>query len=286
MNTDLDRKLRTSVVYLSRLILMSLFAVFITLPFFWIIPTGFKPMDRVFADLSPFSIKAFVPSPFTVEPLITLFKGGFAQSIFITILVAVATIAAGILVNSMAGFSFARFDFPAKRLLFIMVIMSFLIPFEAVVVPLFLTIQALGWLNTIMALVLPLVANGLCIFLFRQFYLGIPQDLVDAALVDGSSWVRIYWNVFVPISAPAAIIAGMLLFLSQWQSFFWPLLAAKTESLRMMQVSIAYLTRSEHEVFWNRIAVASFITAIVPLFMIFPLQRYFVRGITTSGLKA
>lgn len=286
MDRDINRVLRESIKYTLRVILMLLFAIFIALPFLWIIPTGFKPLDRVFADLSPFSIKAFVPAPFTVEPLITLLKGGFAQSLLITIVVALATIATGILINSMAGFSFARFDFPAKNLLFVLVIMSFLIPFEAVVVPLFLTIQALGWLNTIMALIVPLVANGLCIFLFRQFYMGIPQDLVDAALVDGSSWVRIYWDVFVPISTPAAIIAGMILFLSQWQSFFWPLLAAKTESLRMMQVSIAYLTRSEHVVFWNRIAVASFITAVVPLFMIFPLQKYFVRGIATSGLKA
>ena len=214
-----------------------------------------------------------------------LWQGGFAQSILTTVLVALATIAVGLLINSMAGFSFAKFNFPGKHFLFLLVIVSFLIPFEAVVIPLFLTVRALGWLNTFLALIVPAIANGLCIFLFRQFYIGIPGDLVDAALIDGSSWLRVYWSIFVPLSRPAAIIAGMLLFLSQWQAFFWPLLAAKTESLRMMQVSIAYLTRSEHVLFWNRIAVASFITAIIPLFIFLPLQRYFVGGIAAGGLK-
>ena len=272
-------------VEIVRIFLMLLFLIFISVPFLWIAVTSFKPNDRVMADVAPFSLRTFVPVPFTFEAFQNLFAGGFQKSILITVFVGLTTVFFGVILNSMAGFSFAKFDFPGKRLLFGLVLISFLVPFEAIAVPLYLTIQKLGWGDTIYALIVPALAHGLSIFLFRQFFMGIPSDLVDAAIIDGAGWFKIFWKIFLPISKPAMITAGLLLFLSQWQSFIWPLIAVQSKNLRMVQVAIAYSTAVENVLYWNRFAAAAFLVGIIPLFLIFPLQKYYVRGISTSGLK-
>jgi ABC-type glycerol-3-phosphate transport system permease component len=273
------------VLHALRILFMSIYAAFIFLPFLWMFSNAFKPNDRVMADLTPLSIWTFVPRPFTVQPVLDLFAGGLGRSILVTVIVAGFTILGGILINSMAGFSFAKFRFPGKEAFFALVVVSFLIPFEAIAVPLFVTIQRLGWMNTVYALIIPALANGLCIFMFRQFFMDLPDELVDAALIDGAGWTRIYSSLFMPLSRSACITAGFLLFLSQWQAFIWPLLVASSKDLRMVQVLIAFLTKEEFRVFWNKTAAAGFIVALVPLLVILPFQKYFVRGITMTGIK-
>jgi multiple sugar transport system permease protein/putative chitobiose transport system permease protein len=268
-----------------RFFFMTLYALFIFLPFVWMIANGFKPNDRVMADLLPISIKTFIPDPVTLEAFAELVKGGLFRSVIVTMLVSGSTILLGLFINSMAGFSFAKFHFPGKGVLFTLVVGSFLIPFEAIAVPLYITIQRLNWINTAYALVVPAISNGLCIFLFRQFFMDIPDDFVHAAMIDGAGWARIYLRIFLPLSVPVLITAGFLLFLSQWQAFIWPLLSAPSKELRLVQVFIAYLTREEYRVFWNRIAAAGFVIALIPLLVIYPMQKYFIRGVTMSGIK-
>lgn len=268
-----------------RVFLMVLFFIFIVIPFLWAAVSAFKVNDRIMADLAPFSVTTFLPIPFTFEALQFLVEGGFFYSMLLTVLVGVTTVICGIILNSMAGFSFATFQFPGKRFLFVLVLISFLVPFEAIAVPLYMTIQQLGWGDTLLALIVPAIAHGLCIFLFNQFFLGIPSELVDAALIDGAGWFNIFWRIFLPLSKPVMISAGLLLFLSQWQAFVWPLIAVQSKDLRMIQVAIAYLSQDENVLYWNRFTAAAFFTGIIPLFLIFPLQKYYVRGISTSGLK-
>jgi len=265
--------------------LMILFLLFIVTPFIWTLSSSFKPEYQIMADTVPFSWKTFIPIPFSIKAFKNLFYSSFSQSIILTIFVGLITVLVGIFINSMAGFAFTVFNFPGKKILFAMVIISFLIPFEAIAIPLYITVRRLGWLNTIYALIIPTIANGLSIFLFRQFFLGIPNDLKEAALLDGAGWFRIYWQIYLPLSKPAAISAGMLLFLSQWQSFVWPLIAVQSEKLRMIQVSIVYLTTSEHQILWGEQLASCVIAAIIPLILIFPFQKYFIKGISTSGLK-
>ena len=129
------------------------------------------------------------------------------------------------------------------------------------------------------------VASGLSIFLFRQFFLGLPKDLVEAARIDGAGWFRIYSRLFMPLSKPAVITAGMLLFISQWQAIVWPLLAVQSKRLRLVQVAIAFMSRDEYTVFWNQLSAASVLTALIPLLLMIPFQKYYVRGISSTGLK-
>ena len=277
--------MKINISEIIRIALIFLFAIFILLPLIWATISAFKPMDRIMADAIPLSWKTFIPTPFTLGAFKYLYESNFRQSILLTIFVGLSTVFVGILLNSMAGFSFAIFNFPGKKILFTIVIVTFLIPFEAIAIPLYMLVRKLGWINTIYALIIPAISNGLSIFLFRQFFLGIPNDLKEAAIIDGAGWFRIYWQIYLPLAKPAAISAGLLLFLSQWQAFVWPLLATQSVNLRMVQVWIAYSTVTEYTVIWNYLLAAGVITAIIPIILIFPLQKFFIRGISTSGLK-
>jgi len=266
-------------------VVLFVFGVFVIVPFLWTLVSSFKPMNAILRDVAPFSIKTFIPSPFTIDSYKQLFSGGFMESIFFSIIVGVLTIAAGILINSTAGFAFAKFNFPGKKFVFMLVLISFLIPFEAIAVPLFIIVRWLNLLNSLGALLLPMVANGLCVFLFYQFFKNIPTDLMEAAIIDGASWWRIYWQIFLPLSKPAVVSASLLLFLSQWQSFLWPLVSVQSQNMRMVQVAIAYLTINERTTLLHVLLAAAVMSSIIPLLVIFPLQRYYIRGFVTSGMK-
>jgi len=232
--------MKINISEIIRIALIFLFAIFIFLPLIWAIVSAFKPMDRIMADTIPLSWKTFIPTPFTLDAFKYLSESNFIQSILVTVFVGLVTVFAGLLLNSMAGFSFAIFNFPGKKILFTIVIVTFLIPFESIALPLYMLVRKLGWINTIYALIIPAISNGLTIFLFRQFFLGIPNDLKEAA---------------------------------------------QSVNLRMVQVWIAYSTVTEFTVIWNYLLAAAVITAIIPIILIFPLQKFFIRGISTSGLK-
>ena len=254
-------------------------------PFLWAVVSSFKPLSKIFADVVPFSWKAFVPSPFTVEAYVELFTNtGFLKAMANTFYVSFMVVVFGILLNALAGFAFAKLDFPGKNTLFVMVMFSFMIPFEAIAIPLYGVVRDLGWLNTYRALIIPGIANGLTVFMFRQFFAGIPSELMEAAVVDGASMLRIFATIFLPLSKPALVGAGLLLFVSQWEAFLWPLIAANTEQVRVIQVAIAYIN-TQFSTFWNQIFAGSVIAGLVPLLLIFPLQKYYVKGLSGTGIK-
>lgn len=161
---------------------------------------------------------------------------------------------------------------------------TFLIPVDLTAIPRYILINDLGWLNTWQGLIVPGLANSLVIFLFRQFFEEIPQDLIDAARVDGASWTRLFFIIILPLSTPVLITAALLLFLSQWDSFFWPLLVAPRPELRVVQVEISNAI-AEYQTLWNQLLAGSMLAAIIPILLLLPFQRYYVRAITASGLK-
>jgi multiple sugar transport system permease protein/putative chitobiose transport system permease protein len=265
-------------------LILVLFTLFSLLPLLWAFSSSFKPLDAVMSDVTTFRPRAFLPVPFTLEAYSALFKAGFGRSVLNTVFVGLSTIALGIVVCSLAAFAFAKINFPFKNLLFILVLVSFMVPFEAIAIPLYLVAQSIGILNTMYALILPGIANGLVIFLFRQFFMGIPNELLEAAFIDGASWIKIFWKIVLPLSKPALVSASLFLFIFQWESFMWPLIAIHEKNLRVIQVALAYL-RTQYLTFWNQVFAGVVIGAVVPLLLIFPLQSYYIRAITLSGLK-
>ncbi len=259
-------------------------AVFI-LPLMWAIAASFSPNQEVFKYAYPFSWRALLPSNFTLAAYKNLFARDFGVALSNTFVLGMIVVFVGGVVNSMAGFAFARFNFRGKRLLFVAIILiTFLIPIDLTAIPRFILISELKWINTWPALIVPGLANSLVIFLFRQFFEEIPQDLIDAARVDGASWFSVFYRIVLPLSRPVLITAALLMFLSQWDSFFWPLLVAPHPALRVVQVEIA-ISIGEYQTLWNELLAGSMLAAIVPILLLLPFQRYYIQAITSSGLK-
>ncbi len=264
------------------LVLMGLIITLV--PFVWPAASSFKSNETIFSDLAPFTFKAFLPGNDLSAYQIIFSEKGFAAVIFRTLVVSFITVALGIFVNSLAGFAFAFFDFPGKSILFLIVLLSFSIPFEAIAIPLFILMRQLGWYDTYYALILPAVASGLVIFLYNQFFANIPKALIEAARADGASWWRIYRSICMPLTAPVSVGAGLLLFIHQWESFLWPLIAAPSPELRLIQVAVARM-QSEYSIFWNEQFAASTIAGLIPLVFILIFQKQFVSALVGVDLK-
>lgn len=258
--------------------------LFVFVPVLWAVASSFRPLDDIFRYVSPFSLKAFLPTPASLDAYAAIFEKGFGRALFNSLLVSGLTIVAGIYVNSMAGFVFAKFQFPFKGPIFILVLLASMIPFEAIAIPMYAMAQEFNWLDSYSVLIVPAIANGLVVFLFRQFFAEIPTDLIEAALIDGASWWRIYTRIFLPLSKPAIVSASLILFLFQWNAFLWPLVAAPSKRYHVIQVAIANL-QIEYQTLWNETFAASFIAAVIPVAIVLAFQRHYIRGIAGTGLK-
>jgi ABC-type glycerol-3-phosphate transport system permease component len=259
-------------------------AVLMLAPLLWVFTSSLRPATEIFQYSRQLSWHTFVPLTLTLENYAALMTGDFPRAVFNTLIVAAATVGAGIIVNAAAGFAFAVFDFPGKRIAFILVMLTFMMPFESIVIPLYMVIRALGWTDTYQALVLPELANGLVIFLFRQFFNAVNPELYDAARIDGASWGRVFWSIALPLSWPTVITAGLMLFIAQWDAFFWPLVATSSPDHTLVQVAIARNMEFERANFgrlFSSVTIASLV-AIVPFLF---LQRFYIRTIVNTGMR-
>jgi len=265
--------------------LLILFGLMITLiPFIWPAASSLKSNEAIFDHLDPFSIKAFLPGADLSAYTTILNEKGFGVVVIRTLIVTFVTVFLGIFINSLAGFAFAYFDFPGKNIVFLIVLISFSIPFEAIAIPLFIFMRQIGWYDTYYALILPAVANGMIIFLYSQFFANIPKALIEAARVDGASWWKVYSLICMPLTTPVSVGAGILLFIHQWESFLWPLIVAPSPNLRLIQVAVGRM-QSEYSIFWNEQFAASTIAAIIPLIFILIFQRQFVSALVGVDIK-
>lgn len=265
-------------------ILIAIGLIITLVPFVWPAVSSFKSNETIFADLSPFSFKAFLPGADASAYQIIFFEKGFGVVLIRTLLVSFVTVALGIFINSLAGFAFAYFEFPGKSIVFLIVLISFSIPFEAIAIPLFVFMRQIGWYDTYYALILPGLANGLVVFLYSQFFANIPKALIESARADGASWWRIYRSICMPLTAPVSVGAGLLLFIYQWESFLWPLIVAPSPELRLIQVAVARM-QNEYSIFWNEQFAASTIAGLVPLIFILIFQKQFVSALVGVDVK-
>lgn len=267
------------------LILHLLIASVVLLPLAFAFVSSFRPLEDIFKYMSPITWKTFLPDRITGEAYRMLFaERGFDRALFNTFYTSVMEMGFGLIIGSMAAFAFAFFDFRGKSLLFLLVIVTFMIPFEMIAIPLYSLVQKLGWIDSYTGIIVPGVANGLVIFLFRQFFLDLSPSLAEAARMDGASWFRIYSRVIMPLCKPVTVSAGLLMFVHQWESFMWPLIATRSKEYKVIQVVLSDFT-TEFGTYWNELFAASMIAVIVPVLLLLPLQRFYVSGISHSGLK-
>jgi ABC-type glycerol-3-phosphate transport system permease component len=255
------------------------------LPLWWALASSLRPLNDIFKYVSPFSLAALVPDKLTLEAYRSIFlEKGFGTAVFNSLFVALATVLGGLGVNSLAGFAFAVLRFPGRNALFGITVLTFLVPFEAISIPLYTVVRSLGWLDTYLALIVPGIANGIVIFLFRQFFSQVPRELVDAARIDGASWLTIFVRIYLPLSKPVIISAALLIFLFQWESFLWPLIATRSEGLKVIQVALAGFEQ-RYQTLWNELFAAATLAALIPLLILLPLQRFYVQGVTAGGFR-
>lgn len=272
---------RTLIIYAVQTIL----GLIILLPLAFALVSSFRPLDEIFQYMSPVTWKTFIPSDITFEAYTQLFtERGFGRILFNTFYVSIANVIFGLLVGSMAAFAFAVFNFRGKTVLFLLVLVTFMIPFEVIAIPLYSLVDSLGWIDTYYGLIVPGIANGLVIFLYRQFFLELPRPLLESARIDGASWPKIYWKIIMPLSKPVTVSAGLLIFIQQWESFMWPLIVTRSQEYKVIQIALSDFV-TEFATYWNEMFAAAILSVLIPVLAILPLQRFFVQGISNTGSK-
>jgi putative chitobiose transport system permease protein len=254
------------------------------LPLYWLTLSSLRPEDDIFRYLNPFSVWTFIPNRLTFDNVLGLWSGSFARAIFNSLFVSVATVIVGLAVCTPAAFALAAIEFPGRALVFTAMIVSFLIPFDAIAVPLFYIMRGFNLTNTYTGLVLPGVGNGLTVFLLRQFFLGIPKELREAGMIDGMGWFQVFWRIYLPLSGPALISAGLIMFIFQWQAYLWPLLIAPSNDMKVAAVALAQFSTEYHVSFGLLFAGAMFLS-LIPMVILVGFQKYFTNSVAATGGK-
>lgn len=209
----------------------------------------------------------------------------FTQYFTNSFVVAVVTVLGNLLFCSMVGYALAKMDFAGKRVLFTVVMTMLMVPGVVTFVPLFVMVTKLGLLNTYPALILPFVAQPVGVFLMRQFMLGIPEELLEAARVDGAGELRIFARVVMPLCGPPLATLGILTFLGSWNNFLWPLVASQSQRMYTLPVALSLYSTGQRGTDYG-LLLAGAVLIITPILLLFlTLQRYFIQGVATTGLK-
>lgn len=257
-------------------------SAFMILPFLWMLRTSLLPQYEIFTH-----------PPILVSPNMTLeffrkvwfdFHGG--RALFNTVFVAGSATLLQLFFSSLAGYAFAKFRFPAREPLFFLLLGTMIIPFAVIVVPLFVVIRELRWIDTYWALIIPGAASSFGIFFMRQYIAqGIESELLDAARIDGASEWGVYRRIVLPIIRPGLMALGLILFMTHWNSFLWPLVALRTPARFTLPLLIRSMIGPAGFTAYNNLMAAAVIS-ILPLLVIFvAFQRRFVEAITAGGVR-
>lgn len=254
-------------------------AIVILMPFAWMITTSLKSQGKV--HLPPY----LWPNQFEVSNYSkALESGDFARYYFNSTIVTGAIVAAQVVLSSMAGYAFARLRFPGRGLLFAVVMATMMVPIYVTIVPRFLVIRDLGWLNSYPGLIVPQLVTPFGIFLMRQYYLSMSKSYEEAALIDGAGRVRVWWSIVVPMSAPVMAVVGIFGFLFAWNDFLWPLVVITDDRMRTVQLGLAMFS-GRYGTQWTLLAAGSLVATLPALVAFLIAQRWLIRGITLGDLK-
>ena len=259
---------------------LSLGGVITLFPFLWMVATAFKTLPEAMAStVSLFPAdwqwgnfaKTFKAAPFAIY-----FYNSFVVAFIVTVTV--------ILTAVMAGYAFARLQFPGRKVLFGLFMATMMVPFEIALIPNFVLVQRLGWYNTYAALIVPWCANAFSIFLMRQAFMRLPSDFFDAARIDGCGHLRFLAWVAAPLVKPMVITVGLFAFLGSYNSLVWPLVVTGEENMRVVQVGLTVFSGAEG-VDLNLLMCASTIVILPTVALYFAAQRYFIEGSLSAGIK-
>jgi ABC-type glycerol-3-phosphate transport system permease component len=266
---------------------MVLLAVLFGFPLLWMVLSAFKTTSSIVGDAYPLTWRSVVPSHPTVSNFGRLFHElGFGRTLWNTLIASAGQILGSLVVCTLAGYAFARIPFRFRTVLFALCMMGAFIPIEATVVPLYRVVKDLGLLSTYPVLFLPFVCNPFGVFLMRQSFRDLPDELFDAAAVDGASGRTVFWRIALPSVRPALATLALIQFIWSWSNYFWPLVAMQDPKRQVAQVAMAALqTNANNQPMYGEMFGAATVVTIPLVFLSVALQRYYVRGMLTAGLK-
>lgn len=260
--------------------LITLGALAMLFPLFWMVTTAFKVESEIFATPLQWLPSGLRWENFTIPFQEKPFVRWFANSL----LVAIGVTLGNLLIVSLAGYGFAKYKFPGRQVLFFLILATFMIPLQVTMVPLFLVVKSLGWVDSYIGLIVPVMVDAFGIFLMRQFIQDIPDDYIDQARIDGAGELRIWWSVVLPMLRPILSALGILTFLTNMDELLWPLILVTSENLRTIPLGLATFENTYQTVYNQLMAVA--LLAMLPVYLVFLIfQRQIIRGMTLTGLK-
>lgn len=252
-------------------------------PLIWMISASLKPESQIFANMN--SLKTFFPVSASFNNYVEVFTRMNLPQVFKNTLLYIALILVfDLLVNSMCGYALAKFEFNGKGAIMNLVVALMVLPMEAIMLPLYIEMSQLGWVNTLVALVIPFVAKCFSIYMFRQFFCDIPDDLIEAAAIDGCRPAGTFFKIVMPISKTVYATVFILDFVAHWNDFMWPFLVMTGEDKRTIQLAVQSFFGTQ-PVHYSAIMAALVISAIPMIIMFIFMQKYYVEGIASSGIK-
>lgn len=268
---------RASALYALLLVIVAA----LLLPFVWVLFGSFKQQSEFMSDPG-----AWLPKAFDIHNYIVLFSDyGFSQYFANSIVVVLVAVVANVVFSSMAGYALAKLEFRGKSVVFSAVMVSMIVPYVTVFVPQFLIVVQLGLVDTLFGIALPILVTPLSVFIMRQFAYGVPTALLEAARVDGAGEFKVYARIFLPLSGPAVTTVSILSFLAAWNSFLWPLIVAQSQRTYTLPVGLAAASQASNTTNFG-ILLAGAVVVLLPVLILFLfLQRYFIQGVATAGLK-
>jgi multiple sugar transport system permease protein len=273
------RVLRHVVRYASWAVLI-LAAAATILPFVWMVGVSLRTPADLYADPARLWPTEWSLSGFHA----VLTQLPFARLAFNTFVFAAGTTVLLVLCDSLAGYALARLRFRGRQAIFLVILATLMVPFQITIIPVFLTLFDLGWLNTFQGLIIPRATSALGIFMLRQFFRSLPRELDDAAHIDGANSFQIYWRIILPLSKPALASLFVIQFMALWNDFLWPLVVSTSLDMRTLPSALTLFSSQsgvDHAALMAGAAIS-----LAPLAVAFLLaQRFFVQGIATTGLK-
>lgn len=271
---------RTVFLKIGLFIGMVLASILTIFPFVWMVSASFMHTG----EASTFPPK-FFPRELTFEQYRLLFQRlNVGRYFFNSVVLAVGVALVSLLVNSLAGFAFAKFHFRGKRSLFVFLISSMIIPAQVTMLPIFLLLKQIGLLNSYFGIILPGMASIFGIFLISQYLKSVPDSFIEAARIDGASDLQIYWRVILPLARPILVTLALFTFMGSWNDFMWPLIVMSKESMFTLPVALSNL--SGEYIQDTELMMAGSVVTVLPVVAIFLLlQKYYIHGILLGGVK-
>jgi ABC-type glycerol-3-phosphate transport system permease component len=261
-------------------------AVAFIMPVWWMVVASFKPQFAIFRDSTPASFATFFPSHATLENYRTIFVNlGLGRALVNSAIVSVCQVVLTLVICSMGAYAFSRLRFKGRNILFVLILATMLVPFESILIPVYLITNSLHLGNSLPGIFVPEIASAFGLFLLRQAFDAVPRELDESAAMDGASHFRIFYGILLPNIRPSLATLAIITFLWSWNGFLWPLVIVQSTKWQVVQVALAQTTVPGELPNWGAILAGATVATMPVLVLFVLLQRYIVDGFVNSGLK-